>query len=205
MEPFFDLVYVFAITQVVAFVHHKPTAVGLLKAALLLQIMWWTWSLYTWTTNWTGTDSTAIKLFLLATMGGSLVMATAVRGAFAESSTLFGAAAFVVRVLAVGLYYVGSRDYPPQRTAFLSFFPISLLAASLFLIGGFLPPPWWLLLFLSGVAVDLISAANAGRTQRTVDARHFAERNRLFVIMRSASRWWVSGSRRPGWRSIWFT
>ena len=49
--------------------HHEPTVVGLLKAALLLQIMWWTWSIYTWTTDWTGTASTPIRLFLLATMG----------------------------------------------------------------------------------------------------------------------------------------
>jgi low temperature requirement protein LtrA len=183
LELFFDLVYVFAITQVVAFVHHEPTAVGLLKAGLLLLIMWWTWSLYTWTTNWTGTASTAIKLFLLATMGGSLVMATAVRGAFAETAPLFGASVFVVRVLAAGLYYVGSRDYPAQRAAFMSFFPVSLLAACLFLVGGFLPPPWLLVLFLGGVGADVVSAASAGKTPWEMDASHFAERNGLFVII----------------------
>ncbi len=103
LELFFDLVYVFAITQVVGFIHHEPTAVGLAKGAFLLLLLWWTWSIYTWTTNWTGTDTAAIKLFLLATMGTTLLMATAVPDAFGESSTQFGITFFVVRLLAGGL------------------------------------------------------------------------------------------------------
>ena len=183
LELFFDLVYVFAITQVVAFVHHEPTVVGLLKAALLLQIMWWTWSIYTWTTNWTGTAKTSIRLFLLATMGASLVMATGVRGAFAESAALFGSALFGVRILAAGLYWVASKAYPVQRAAFLTFFPISIVAAAMFLIGGFMPPRWLLILFVGGAALDLFGAANAGRGSWAVDAKHFAERNGLFIII----------------------
>ena len=183
LELFFDLVYVFAITQVVAFVHHQPTVVGLLEAALLLQIMWWTWSIYTWTTNWTGTASTPIRLFLLATMGASLVMATGVSGAFEESGPLFGSALFAVRVLAASLYYVASKDYPVQRAAFLTFFPLSIAAAGMFLVGGFLEPRWLLILFLGGALLDLISAANAGRGSWAVDASHFAERNGLFIII----------------------
>ena len=142
LELFFDLVYVFAITQVVGFIHHEPTATGLAKGAFLLLLLWWTWSIYTWTTNWTGTDTAAIKLFLLATMGTTLLMATAVPDAFGESSTQFGITFFVVRLLAGGLYWVASADYPAQRQSFYTFFPLSQAGATMILIGAFFEGPW---------------------------------------------------------------
>ena len=183
LELFFDLVYVFAITQVVGFIHQEPTALGLAKGAFLLMLLWWTWSIYTWTTNWTGTDSAPIKLFLLATMGTTLVMATAVPDAFGESSELFGITFFVVRLLAGGLYWVASGPYPAQRKAFYIFFPISQTGATLVLIGAFLEGPWLWAFFIAGAALDLFSAVNAGRGTWAVDAAHFAERNGLFIII----------------------
>lgn len=69
LELFFDLVYVFAITQVVSFIHEDPTVAGFAKGAFILGLLWWTWSIYTWTTNWTGTEGVPIRLFLLAAMG----------------------------------------------------------------------------------------------------------------------------------------
>ena len=183
LELFFDLVYVFAITQVVGFIHHEPTAVGLAKGAFLLLLLWWTWSIYTWTTNWTGTDTAAIKLFLLATMGTTLLMATAVPDAFGESSTQFGITFFVVRLLAGGLYWVAAADYPAQRKAFYTFFPLSQAGATMILIGAFLEGPWLWGFWIAGAALDLYSAVNAGRGTWAVDAGHFAERNGLFVII----------------------
>jgi len=109
IELFFDLVYVFAITQVVGFIHGEPTFAGLGKGAFLLFVLWWTWSIYTWTTNWSGTASTKIRLFLLATMATTLVMAMAVPRAFDESSALFGTTFFAVRMLAAGLYWFDTR------------------------------------------------------------------------------------------------
>ena len=183
LELFFDLVYVFAITQVVSFVHHEPSALGLAKAAFLLLLLWWTWSIYTWTTNWTGTDSAPIKLFLLATMGTTLVMATSVPDAFGESSQLFGITFFLVRLLAGGLYWVASAEYPAQRKAFYTFFPISQAGATLVLIGGFLEGPWLWAFFVAGAALDIFSAISAGRGTWAVDAAHFHERNGLFIII----------------------
>ena len=89
LELFFDLVYVFAIIQVVGFIHHQPTAAGLAQGAFLLWLLWWTWSMYTWTTNWTGTSSTSTRLFLLGAMGTTLLMALAVPEAFGDSSRWF--------------------------------------------------------------------------------------------------------------------
>jgi low temperature requirement protein LtrA len=78
IELFFDLVFVFGITQISALLRDDPTFAGLVRGSLLLLMLWWTWSLYTWTTNWTGTDRLGIRLSLLGAMGAALVMAIAV-------------------------------------------------------------------------------------------------------------------------------
>ena len=183
IELFFDLVYVFAITQVVGFIHGDPSVFPLASGAFLLLLLWWTWSIYAWTTNWTGTDTTPIRLFLLAAMGATLLMALAVPDAFGEGSQWFGITYFIVRILAAGFYWVASKRFPEQRAAFFTFFPISFAAAFLVLIGGFLDAPWLGVLWIGGAALDVVSAFNAGKGTWAVDAKHFAERNGLFVII----------------------
>lgn len=183
LELFFDLVYVFAITQVVSFIHPEPTMAGLARGTLLLFLLWWTWSTYTWTTNWTGTSSLQLKLFVMTAMGATLVMGISVPDSFDSSSRLFGISYFGVRALVAGLYWYESRDYVVQRAAFLTFWPLSTLAALVVLIGGFTSGTSLIILFLIGAVLDLIGAVNAGRGAWAVDAAHFAERNGLFVII----------------------
>ncbi|MCL1592726.1 MAG: low temperature requirement protein A [Actinomycetia bacterium] len=183
LELFFDLVYVYAITQVVAAIHGDASPAGLAKGAFLLALLWWTWSIYTWTTNWTGTDGTPTRLFLLAAMGTTLFMAVAVPDAFGDSSAQFGVAYFMVRILALGFYWVASKDFPAQRESFFTFGPISMAAAALVLVGGFLPTPWLWTLWIASALLDLVSALNAGRGTWTIDAKHFAERFGLFIII----------------------
>jgi low temperature requirement protein LtrA len=183
LELFFDLVYVFAITQVVALIHTDPTALGFARGAFLLALLWWTWSIYTWTTNWTGTDGAPIRLFLLAAMGATLVMALEVPDAFGEGSRWFGITYFAVRMLAAGFYWVASKPYPIQRAAFATFFPFSFLAALFIMIGGLFDAPWLGIFWVAGASLDVFSAMNAGKGNFAVDAKHFAERMGLFVII----------------------
>lgn len=183
IELFFDLVFVYAITQVVTAIHHDLSLVGLAQGAFLLGLLWWTWTVYTWTTNWSGTDGASIRLFLLAAMGATLFMAMAVPDAFGEGARWFGIAYFTVRLLAAGFYWVASKTYPEQRAAFFTFFPLSFFAAFFVLVGSFLESPWLWILWIAGAALDVFSAINAGKGTWAVDAKHFAERNGLFVII----------------------
>ncbi len=183
LELFFDLVYVFAITQVVGFIHHQPTAAGLAQGAFLLWLLWWTWSMYTWTTNWTGTSSTSTRLFILGAMGMTLLMALGVPEAFGDSSRWFAVTYFAVRSLASGLYWVASKSHPEQRAAFYTFFPLAGAASVLILVGGFLPTPWLGVLWAGGAILDIVGAVNAGKGPWAMDPKHFAERNGLFIII----------------------
>ena len=183
LELFFDLVYVFAITQVVSLIHEDPTVGGFAKGAFILALLWWTWSIYTWTLNWTGTEGVPIRLFLLAAMGATLLMALEVPDVFGEGSIWFGLTYFAVRMLAMGFYWVASKHHPVQRAAFITFFPLSFAAAFLIMVGGFLDAPWLGVLWVAGAGLDVFSAINAGKGTFAIDAKHFAERFGLFVII----------------------
>ena len=183
LELFFDLVYVFAITQVVRLIHADPTTVGFAKGAFLLALLYWTWSIYTWTTNWTGTDGAPVRLFMLAAMGATLVMALEVPDAFGDGARWFGVTYFAVRMLAAGFYWFASKPFPTQRAAFATFFPLSFLAALFVMIGGFLDSPWLGIFWVAGASLDLFSAINAGKGTWAIDAKHFSERFGLFVII----------------------
>ena len=183
LELFFDLVFVFALTQVSAFLVEHGDVAGLARGALLLAMLWWMWSTFTWTTNWTGTETAAIRLSLLAAMGVSLAMAQAVPDAFEDGGAWFAVTYFIVRLISVSLSWLGAAANQAQREALLTFLPLATMAPLLVLVGGFLDSPWRTVLWVLAFAVDLVSALSAGRGTWQIQARHFAERNGLFVII----------------------
>ncbi len=75
LELFFDLVYVFAITQVAQFVREHPGLLGLVEAALLFLAVWWAWMFTAWATNWANPDTVPVRLMMLGAMLASLVLA----------------------------------------------------------------------------------------------------------------------------------
>jgi low temperature requirement protein LtrA len=183
LELFFDLVYVFAITQVASLMRAEPNITGLAKGGFVLLMLWWTWSLYTWTTNWLGTSATGTRLALLSAMGATLLLAKTVPDAFGDGSFWFGLTYFVVRMISAAMYWFGAKDVAGQRAALLTFLPLSVLGAALVLGGGFFAGGVRLVMWVGAVIVDMASAAAAGRGTWAVDAHHFAERNGLFVII----------------------
>lgn len=137
LELFFDLVFVFAITQVAALLREEPTFAGFGKGVLILVMLWWTWSIYTWTTNWTGTDRFGIRLSLIVAMGASLVMAVAVPSAFGSGGMWFATPYALVRLAAAAIYWVGARTNAAQMAAFKTFFPLSSLTLAIVVVGAF--------------------------------------------------------------------
>jgi low temperature requirement protein LtrA len=183
LELFFDLVFVFAITQVSVLLHDQLTFAGLAEGALLLAMLWWTWSLYTWTTNWTGSDRLGIRVSLVGAMGASLLMAQAVPDAFDEAGPWFAVPYFVVRLFAASIYFLGARHHAAQRAALMTFLPLSMLASAGVLVGGYFDGSARVVIWVGAMLIDLASASAAGRATWEVDAAHFAERNGLFVII----------------------
>ena len=112
LELFFDLVFVFSITQVTALLVRDPTWHGVIRGALALAAVWWAWTGYSWLTSTLDVDEGGIRLFLLAATAAMLGVALALPEAFGDEAILFGVSYFAVRVLHVGLYAYATRDDP---------------------------------------------------------------------------------------------
>jgi low temperature requirement protein LtrA len=98
VELFFDLVYVFAITQLSHMILGDLTVVGVGRAAFLLLIVWWAWIYTTWMANWFDPASPAVRAVLTGVMLASLLMAAALPGAFGAHGVLFAVSYVVLQV-----------------------------------------------------------------------------------------------------------
>src|SRR6266702_3512774 len=92
LELFFDLVVVFAITQVTSFLSQNPTWGGLLRGMLLLGALWWAWSAYAWLTNALDPEEGYVRLAMFAAIAGMLIVSLAAPKAFGSDGVIFGVA-----------------------------------------------------------------------------------------------------------------
>ena len=104
LELFFDLVFVFALTQVTALMSHHPTWEGLGQGVLVLAALWWAWGAYAWLTNYIAADEGKERLLIFGAMGGFLVAALATPEAFGDDALIFGVAYAAVRWLHIFLF-----------------------------------------------------------------------------------------------------
>ena len=183
LELFFDLVFVFAITQVTRFLSHDPTWGRLVEATALLMVLWFSWSAYVWLQNRAATDEGAMRVVLLVAMGPVLVASLAVPNAFGKDALLFGVSFFLVRVLHLVAYWVVARDDPALRGVVLRLSRTILPASALFVAAGALPGTGRALCWIAALAIDYGGLFLSGTTDWQVTPSHFAERHRLIVII----------------------
>ncbi len=185
LELFFDLVFVFGITQVTALLLEDTSALGFVRAALVFGLLWWAWSAYTWLTNAIDIERSIVRLLILGAMAGSFFMALAVPEAYGSDGLWFAVPYAVVRVLQVALYAEGLRSSPQQLRAFLPLAPWFLVAPALVLVGGAVDDPARAWLWAASLAIDVTGTlvANRGSGGWRVSPAHFAERYGLFMII----------------------
>jgi low temperature requirement protein LtrA len=183
LELFFDLVFVFAITQVTSLLARDPTWHGVLRGMLVLVALWWAWTGYAWLTSTMDVDEGGVRIAVLTAMGALLVVALAVPGAFARHGVLFGVAYLLVRALHIVLYSIGRSDRD-LLGAVLRFAPTAIAGASLLVLAGFLAGNVRVAVWLVALAIDYVGPAafGAGRGWRIAPA-HFAERHGLVVLI----------------------
>ena len=184
-ELFFDLVFVFAFTQVTASVAHEPTWSGLGHGVLAFAMLWWAWGAYAWLTNTVPTDQVAPRLVILAAMASMLVVALAVPGAFDDSGPAFGIAYMVVMVLHAALFALASATGDPEQTrrAILHLAATNLLAAAVLIVAGFADGTPQTVLWVATVAVTYAGPFLTGVGGFTVSPAHFVERHGLIVLI----------------------
>src|SRR5437667_5030953 len=131
LELFFDLVFVFAITQVTSFLSRNSTWGGLLRALLLLGMLWWAWSAYAWLTNALDPEEGAVRLAMLAAVAGMLVVSLAAPRAFGSDGVTFGVGYLVVRAIQLLLYAIAGRGDRDLIGAVLRIVPGAILGGLL--------------------------------------------------------------------------
>src|ERR671919_3012206 len=106
VELFFDLVFVFAVTQVTALTAHDLTPAGIGRSLVVFWLIWWAWTQFTWTLNPADTKHAGVRLITLLATAIAFVMATGVLGAFAADGLWFALPYVAVRILGLGLQVV---------------------------------------------------------------------------------------------------
>ncbi len=185
VELFFDLVFVFAVTQVTALTAHHLTAVGILHSLLLFWLIWWAWTQFTWTLNPADTTHDGVRLVTILATGAAFVMATAVPGAFEADALWFAIPYLLVRVLGLALQIrVEVEDSTSSQGGVWAWAGFSMIGLLLVLMGALADPSARTALWVAAVVADLVAALVAGRAREwDLNPAHLSERHGLFVII----------------------
>ena len=181
LELFFDLVFVFTITQLTSVLVEGHDAVAVAQVVVLLAVIWWMYDGYAWLTNAIATDRIRYRLLLIGGMGAFLVVALAIPRAWEGEGLAFGLAYLVVVFLHGGMYTTGTSV--SEIAAILRIVPYNLAAAGLVLVGGALGGAAQWILWSVAAALVWISPRFTSTEGFVVSASHFVERHGLVVIV----------------------
>lgn len=203
LELFFDLVYVFAITQLSHLLLGRLTWRAGAEMILLLLAVWWAWVYTAWFTNWLDPDRRAVRLVLLGGMLASLLMAAAIPEAFGDRGLLFAGAFVAFQVGRTGFVVAVTGRDPKLRHVFSRILGWLCVAGVLWLSGALVEGGARWALWIGALVVDYAGPVAGFWTPRlgrsTTDdwqiaGDHLAERCQLFVIVALGESILVTGS-----------
>lgn len=194
LELFYDLVFVFAVTQVSHLLLEHLSWLGALQSLIIVLVVWWAWQFTTWATNELDPDAIPIRLMLIAIMAGSLLMSVAIPDAFGDKGLLFATAYVAIQVGRQGfMTFVTAEAGSNERNRALHILIWFLFAAVFWIAGGLAEGDTRIVLWLMALAVDYggpLATYKVPFLERhvTMDAwdiggGHFAERFQLFTII----------------------
>jgi low temperature requirement protein LtrA len=188
VELLWDLVFVYAVTQVATILAHRPAWGRFGEAMLLLALVWWAWSAFVWAANAQSEDSRSLRAVMLAATALIFLVGLALPQAFAAEGILFAVAYILVRLLHLGLYVDASRQGNAAWSAIAGFGVTVLVGMAMLLAGAVLLHGWGrALLWTAAAAIDYAGPAWLTRQRlrglQHVAVAHFAERYGSFVII----------------------
>ena len=193
VELFFDLVFVFAITQLSHFLIEHFTLTGVLQTALLFLAVWWVWIFTSWVTNWLDPDTTPVRLMLFALMLAGLILSTSIPQAF-ENRALTFAGAYVLMQVGRSLFMLWClrANSPGNYRNFQRITAWFLLSSVFWIAGAFATAELRFAFWALALVIEYVSPAagfwtpGLGRSTTAdwdVEGDHIAERCGLFVII----------------------
>ncbi|HEX6701953.1 MAG TPA: low temperature requirement protein A [Gaiellaceae bacterium] len=181
LELFFDLVFVFTITQLTAVLYHAPTLRSLAQVVLMLGVIWWMYGGYAWMTNAVSAHTTIRRLLLLGGMGGYFVLALSIPHAFSSSGLAFGLAYLVVVGAHSTLFARASSA--TVTAAILRLTPFNVASALVVVAGGAVGGTAQYVLWAMAVAFEWLTPLMRKPSGFAIGAAHFVERHGLVVLV----------------------
>ena len=192
-ELLFDLIYVFAVTQISHYLLYHLTWLGFLQSAVIWFAMWMAWQHTTWMTNWFDPNTRKIRIFLFILMLIGLIIAAAIPDAFGDKGLIFALCYVVTQIgrSAIILFMLGKKHHLTKNyTRILIWFFIS---AVFWIVGALEEDFIRLILWTIAVLSDYIAPMHGfylpilGRSDSskewTIEGHHLTERCQLFVII----------------------
>jgi low temperature requirement protein LtrA len=183
LELFFDLVFVFALTQVTELMSQNATWEGLGQGMLVMAALWWAWGAYAWLTNYIAADEGIERLLMFGVMGAMLIAALAVPHSFGNDALLFAVAYAIARWLHIFLFAEANENIDTGQ-AIVRLARTALPAPALLIVAGLVDDGTTrAILWIVALIIDFSGPLVFGVRGFRVSARHFAERFGLIVII----------------------
>jgi low temperature requirement protein LtrA len=183
LELYFDLIFVFAVTQVTGLIVADPTWAGLVRGLLVLGVLWWAWTAYAWLTNTIDPDEGLVRIAMFAAMGAMLVASLAVPDAFGDDALLFACAYAFVRVAHLVLYAIAGWGDRELLRALGRLGAGTAAGVGLLFVASALDGPVQAAVWALALALDLLGAYVGGGRGWRLSPGHFAERHALVMII----------------------
>jgi low temperature requirement protein LtrA len=193
VELFFDLVFVFAVTQISHLLLEHPDLEHALQSAFLTVALWIVWMWTAWATNWLDVDRMPTRIMMFLLMAGGLVLAAAIPHAFGERGLVFATAYTIMQVGRTAFLCFALRDgRENERRNFERVQHYLLISSALWIAGGFVEGPMRWGFWLAALFLEMMSPfwgfwlPHMGRSTTRdwgIDPEHMAERSGLFIII----------------------
>ncbi len=180
LELFFDLVFVFTITQLTALLVHDPSGTSLGQIALMLTAIWWMYGAFAWLTNAVPPDRIALQMPLLAGMAAFFAISLTIPTAFSGDGVVFACGYLAVIIIHTALY---TQSATWSVASVWSFARMNLLAAGLILAGTIIGGTWEYVLWGLAIPIFAITPALVPESAGWIRPSHFVERHGLVVIV----------------------
>jgi low temperature requirement protein LtrA len=203
IELFFDLIFIFALTQLSRYLYENQSWTGALESAMLVLALWWVWVYTTWVTNWLDPARLPVRGVIIALSFVGLVMSTSIFESFGDRGIVF-AIAYVTLQLGRTMFMVFAlaRHDRALHQTFLRMLAWLSVAAVFWIVGALLPLEYRLPFWIAALAIEYVSASLGFRVPGTGKAAvddwdlsgpHIAERSALFVIIALGESFLVTG------------
>ncbi|MHA2251525.1 MAG: low temperature requirement protein A [Candidatus Kariarchaeaceae archaeon] len=184
VELFFDIIFVFSVTQIVGLLAEDLNTTTIIESILIFWLIWWSWTQFTWALNAGDTTHHFIQISTLLATGIAFIMAIAIPESFGNSALLFSVAYILTRVLGTFIYFIEAWGNSSQLAAIRWFSLLSIPGLVAVFLGAILGDNYQFYFWAAAIILDINSATRGGAQEGWgLNMEHFSERHGLFVII----------------------